>query len=109
MAGTIPQMFRDVANAADFLRQIADQHNLNLHRVISMGHSAGGHLALWLAGRQAIKKHGPLHMDDPLPIHGVVALAPLADIKRASEREVCNDALLGVMGGTPGHRAPALR
>ena len=99
--GDYPAMFRDVANAADFLRQIADQHNLNLHRVISMGHSAGGHLALWLAGRQAIKKHSPLHMDDPLPIHGMVALAPLADIKRASEREVCNDALLGVMGGTP--------
>ena len=94
-------MFRDVAIAADFLRQIADRHNLNLQRVISMGHSAGGHLALWLAGRQAIKTHSPLHMDDPLPIHGVVALAPLADIRRASEREICDDALATVMGGTP--------
>jgi acetyl esterase/lipase len=40
--------------ATNFLREIAEEYKLDITRVISMGHSAGGHLALWLGGRHNI-------------------------------------------------------
>ena len=99
--GDFPRMFLDVAAASDYLPQIAEAHHLDLNRVISMGHSAGGHLALWLAGRRNIEVASPLYASEPHPIHGVVALAPLADVTSGSESDLSSDALLAVMGGTP--------
>src|SRR5687768_8091238 len=51
--GGYPGTFLDAAAAADALRDHAARHNLDLSRVVSVGHSAGGHLALWLAARPA--------------------------------------------------------
>ena len=107
--GAFPAMFMDVAAAADKLRAIASQFNLDLSRVISCGHSAGGHLALWLAGRRKIPRKSPLHCDNPLPIHATLALAPLTDIARAAIREACGEALLEVMGGNPHEAADNYR
>ncbi len=104
--GAFPQMFLDVGLAADYLRQIAALHQLDLAQVISVGHSAGGHLALWLAGRPKIDRASPLFSAQPLPIRAVVALAPVADIERARAQGMCGEALLSVMGGEPA-AAPA--
>src|SRR5215468_7306163 len=46
--GGFPGTLDDVAAAVDHLAQIAPSHSLDLSRVIAIGHSAGGHLALWL-------------------------------------------------------------
>ena len=107
--GDYPQMFLDVGAAADFVAQIAEAHNLDLSRVISMGHSAGGHLALWLAGRRNIESASPLFVDEPLAIHGVVALAPLAHVTEGAESDLSSDALLAVMGGAPTESPEAYR
>jgi len=47
--GGYPQTLLDVAQAADLLRTVVAEHSLDLSRVVTMGHSAGGQLALWLA------------------------------------------------------------
>ena len=99
--GSFPKMFLDVAAAADYLRQLATRHELDLDRTISMGHSAGGHLALWLAGRKNIERASPLLSQTPLPIRAVLALAPLADIKRFIVEGAGSEALLDVIGGDP--------
>ncbi len=99
--GGFPRMFLDAAAAVDFLRQIAVEHALDLARVISAGHSAGGHLALWLAGRKRIPAESPLYSADPAPIQAVLALAPLTDIASAWRRGACGEALLDVMGSSP--------
>ena len=52
--GGYPGTFRDVAAAADRLREEARAHALDLTRMIAAGHSAGGHLALWLAARHRL-------------------------------------------------------
>ena len=104
--GDYPNMFLDVAAAADFLPRIAAHHALPLDRVITVGHSAGGHLALWLAGRSDLLRESPLYTNDPLRISGVVALAAVADIAYALEQGVCADSLPTVMGGDP-DTAPA--
>ncbi len=99
--GEYPQMFLDVAAAVDHLRHIADERSLNLSQVISMGHSAGGHLALWLAARHRIKDSSPLFSDSPLAVRAVLALAPFADIALLASAESPSEALLAVMGGRP--------
>ena len=51
--GGYPGTFQDAAAAADALRDHAARYNLDLSRLVATGHSAGGHLALWLAGAAA--------------------------------------------------------
>ena len=40
--GGWPGTFQDVASATDFLRKLAPKHDLDLTRVVLVGHSAGG-------------------------------------------------------------------
>jgi acetyl esterase/lipase len=79
--GGYPGTFLDVAAAADSLRDHAEAHALDLTRLVAVGHSAGGHLALWLAGRHRLPDASPLHTPDPLPIRHVVALGALPDLE----------------------------
>lgn len=107
--GDYPKLFLDVAAAADYLPEIAEARKLDLNRVITMGHSAGGHLALWLAGRRNIEAASPIFVSEPLAVHGAVALAPLADATHGSESDLSSDALLAVMGGRPKEMPSAYR
>src|ERR1700722_16963444 len=52
--GGWPNTFLDVAKGTDYLRKIADTYQLNLNSIVAMGHSSGGHLALWLAARRKL-------------------------------------------------------
>src|ERR1700724_95725 len=49
--GGWPGTFLDVAGATDYVMTIAATYRLDLQQVVAVGHSAGGHLALWLAAR----------------------------------------------------------
>ncbi|QAY76581.1 S9 family peptidase [Sphingosinicella sp. BN140058] len=82
--GGYPGTFLDAAAAADSLRVHAARYNLDLARVVAVGHSAGGHLALWLAGRGRLPASSPLRAADPLPIAGVVSLGGLPDLEEAA-------------------------
>ena len=78
-----PGLFQDVAAAADRVVAMAPEHGLDLGRVVVLGHSAGGHLALWLAGRWRLPDGDPLiARPGALPVHGVVAVAPVSDLDR---------------------------
>jgi len=83
--GGYPGTFLDVAAAADFLRELARQHPLDLERVVAVGHSAGGHLVLWLAGRPRIAESSPLRARDPLRLRHVFSLGGLGDLKAMHE------------------------
>ncbi len=76
-----PGTFQDVATAIDLLRTEGPKHGLDLDRVIAVGHSAGGHLALWAASRARIAASSPLHTADPLKIGAVISLAGIGDLK----------------------------
>src|SRR5688572_21602887 len=58
--GGWPNTYLDVGRAIDRLRDIAAPYKLDLHRVVVLGHSAGGHLAMWAATRQRIDAKSPL-------------------------------------------------
>lgn len=99
--GGWPGTFQDVAAGTDYLRDLAKKFPLDLERVIAIGHSAGGHLALWLAARSKIPPKGLLHDPDPLPLKGVVSLAGVGDLSLANLQEVCGGVIPKLMGGTP--------
>jgi acetyl esterase/lipase len=52
--GGYPGTFLDAAAATDALRANADKYRLDISPLVAVGHSAGGHLALWLAARPAV-------------------------------------------------------
>jgi acetyl esterase/lipase len=94
--GGWPGTFRDVSDALDFVRHL---DNVDATRVMTLGHSAGGQLALWLANRPP-ELSGP----HPLRVTGVVALAPVADLARASQLGLSDAVVDQLMGGAPAHK-----
>ena len=80
-----PGTFQDVAAGVDALRAEAPKYGLDLTRVIAVGHSAGGHLALWAASRGKIPASSPLHTADPLKIGAVISLAGIGDLKAQAD------------------------
>ena len=97
--GGWPNTFLDAGAAVDHLRVLAEDHPLDTERVFTIGHSAGGQLALWLAGRPALPPSSSLYDEDPLPVAGVLALAAAADLAFLAERGDCGDAATLLMGG----------
>lgn len=98
--GGWPGTFTDAAQATDHLRVLARSYPLELKRVITIGHSAGGQLALWLAGRKQISRRSLLYVSDPLKLSGVISLAGITDMRGFGSG--CNDAVRKVLGGTAG-------
>jgi acetyl esterase/lipase len=82
--GGYPGTFLDAAAAADALRTHAAQYRLDISPLVAVGHSAGGHLALWLAGRPRLPADSPLRTADPIPIRTVVSLGGLPDLEEAA-------------------------
>lgn len=107
--GGWPGTFLDVARGSDHLRVLATRYPLDLSRVVAAGHSAGGQLALWLAARGALPEQSELWTADPLPIHGVLGLAPAADLEGLHRAGTCGGAVGRLMGGSPGRRPERYR
>lgn len=66
--------------AADHVRVLAREFPLDTTRVIAVGHSAGGVLALWLGARASLPPTSELFADQPLPLRAVVALGADGDL-----------------------------
>ena len=103
VGGGWPGTFADVARGTDYLRTLALKFPLDLSRVVLVGHSAGGHLALWLAARRNLPKASPLFSETPLPVRGVASLAGITDLRRYREGPGgCNASVEKLLGGSPG-------
>ncbi|OLT04204.1 esterase [Pseudonocardia sp. CNS-004] len=94
--GGWPATFEDVAAAVDVL---AD-HPLPLDRVVAVGHSAGGHLATWLAVRPGLPSDAP-GAAPAVRLRGVVSQAGVLDLVDAERRGVGNGAASDLLGGGP--------
>jgi acetyl esterase/lipase len=99
--GGWPETFLDVGRGTDYARELAHEYPLDLARVITVGHSAGGHLALWVAGRRRIPTGSEIASADPLPLYGAVALAGVVDLTRAHALGLSADATGDFLGGSP--------
>jgi acetyl esterase/lipase len=100
--GGYPGTFLDSAKAADQLVVDAKKYNLDLTRVVAVGHSAGGHLALWLGGRSKLPATSPLRTANPLKIAHVISLGALPDLEAtaASPDNGCGTEVIAKLVGT---------
>ncbi len=98
--GGWPTTFEDVAKGTDYLRNISEEYTLDLTNVITMGHSAGGHLALWLAARPQLPKESKLYTQDPLEVSAIISLAGIPDLVSAAAQNICRGACEELMGGS---------
>jgi acetyl esterase/lipase len=101
VAGRWPDTFDDVAAALEALPALAREAlpRADARRTVLTGHSAGGHLALWAAARHVLPADAPWRTDGPVPLRGVVALAPIADFEVAEKLDVCAGASRQLLGG----------
>jgi acetyl esterase/lipase len=102
-AGGWPNTLRDAALATDHLAALAQQRPLDLRRVIIIGHSSGGQLALWLAARARLPPGSPLYRPHPLRPRAVIGLDAITDLQsyRIGPPGSCNTAVDELMDGTP--------
>ncbi|MGW5467396.1 alpha/beta hydrolase family protein [Streptomyces chartreusis] len=100
VAGRWPGTFDDVAAALDALPALVREAlpQADARRMVLTGHSAGGHLALWAAARHVLPADAPWRTDRPVPLRGVVALAPIADFTVADKLDVCGGAARQLLG-----------
>ena len=107
-----PGTFEDVAAGAAYVKTLAQQYPLDLKRIVFVGHSAGGHLALWLAARHNLPRDSPLAIDPSLLVRrsfseggrprGVVALAAITDLRSfAASKGFCNQSVVPLLAGAP--------
>lgn len=100
--GGWPGTLQDVAQAMDYLRAVITTSNIDPSRVVPVGHSAGGHLALWLAGRSQLPQNSPLVIQGtPLIPTGVISLAGAIDLELVWRLQLSHDAAGAFLGGSP--------
>ena len=88
LAGGFPATFDDIRAAMQSLPGLLEELYISISRTTVIGHSAGGHLALWLAN----ESHA---------IDRVVGLAPVGDLRAAAEAGIGAGAVPAFLGGTP--------
>jgi acetyl esterase/lipase len=86
--GGWPGTFEDIRSAYRFVRQETSRFHLDVDKLVVMGHSAGGQLALCLAA------HEP-------SLRRVISLAGVVDLKKAYALHLSNDAVVEFLGGKP--------
>ncbi|HJQ44316.1 MAG TPA: alpha/beta fold hydrolase [Jatrophihabitantaceae bacterium] len=85
--GGWPATFDDVSAAVDHLAEL----DVDTSRVVTVGHSAGGHLATWLGARTAAR----------VAVTGVVAQAAVLDLAAAHRDNLGGGAVRNLLGGAP--------
>jgi acetyl esterase/lipase len=87
-SGGYPGTYEDVATAIDLLPSLGPAHRMDPSRSVLVGHSAGGHLALWAAARAGLPTNSPLKTRDPFLPPWVISLAGIGDV-RGSAAAIC--------------------
>jgi acetyl esterase/lipase len=101
--GGWPSTLLDVARATDALADIANpaaDGRLDLEHVVTVGHSAGGQLAMWLAGRHKLSADAP-GAHPVVGVRGVVAQAGVLDLVQGAAAGLGGGAVVRFLGGTP--------
>jgi acetyl esterase/lipase len=95
--GGIKGTTSDIQSGMAQLKLMEQPHALDLRRVVVVGHSAGGHLALWLADRTHDQKFLRLYSGSSIFLRGVVSLAGITDLRRTGT--ACDANVPMLMGG----------
>ncbi len=83
--GGYPGTYLDINAALDKLAAEAPRYQLDTERIVAMGHSAGGQLVQWIAGRARITPSSPLFQRKLLPVRDIISLGGLADLRNEKD------------------------
>jgi acetyl esterase/lipase len=100
--GGWPVTLTDVAQAVDALPGLIERERPGLvdpERVVYVGHSAGGHLALWAALRDRLPVGAPGRASRPPRVAGVVALGAAVNLAEADRLGSGRGAVADFLGG----------
>jgi acetyl esterase/lipase len=97
--GGWPFTLEHVAAAVDYLAVLAEGLPLDLDRVAVVGHSAGGHLAVWSGSRNLLAERSPGAMPKVEP-KLVIGQGAVIDLVAAARDEIGNRAVIDFLGGT---------
>jgi acetyl esterase/lipase len=97
-SGGWPATFEDVAAGIDHLGRL--EESLDLTRVVAIGHSAGGHLALWAAARPGLPAGAP-GGEPNIRLAAAASQAGVADLREAARLGLSRRATESLLGGTP--------
>ena len=96
VGGGWPGTFEDIADSLNYTDKLL---NINQRAKFVMGHSAGGHLALWTAAAGHLPPQSRLSQRIKTKIQGVIGLAAIADLATYSlgtnSCEVVTEKLMG--------------
>ncbi|MET0449984.1 MAG: alpha/beta hydrolase [Aeromicrobium sp.] len=92
--GGWPETFEDVAAAIDAL---AGVDGLDVSTVVTLGHSAGGHLAVWAAGRPGLT--GSPWAEPAVTVTAAISQAGVLDLSAATAADLGGGAVQAFMGG----------
>jgi acetyl esterase/lipase len=98
--GGWPSTFEDVAAGIDHLAVLGASSGLDTSRVAVVGHSAGGHLAVWAAGRGRLPAGAPGASPRIRPA-AAVSQAGVLDLASAHRAGLSSDAVSALLGGGP--------
>jgi acetyl esterase/lipase len=104
IGGGWPTTFQDIATAVDHLAHL----DVDLTGVVAVGHSAGGQLATWAAGRGTRPADAP-GADPVVALTGAVSQAGVLDLAVAAGTGVGRGAVVDLLGGTPDERPDRYR
>jgi acetyl esterase/lipase len=96
--GGWPQTFEDVSAGIDLLAAAAEEHGLDLGSVTALGHSAGGHLAVWAAGRAGLPQGVPGSGAPKVPLTAVVSQSGVLNLAQAHELGLSDGAVENLLG-----------
>ncbi|WP_375484858.1 alpha/beta hydrolase family protein [uncultured Jatrophihabitans sp.] len=94
--GGWPATFDDIALGIDHLANL----DVDTSRVVAVGHSAGGHLAVWAAGRPQLPAGGP-GASPAVRLTAAVSQAGVLDLAVAQDTGVGAGAAADLLGGGP--------
>jgi acetyl esterase/lipase len=89
--GGYPRTLDDVAAAVEHLAVAASAAGIETGPTITVGHSAGGHLAVWALSRPG----------GALPLAGAVSLAGVLDLRLGAQEQIGEGAVTDFLGGAP--------
>ena len=92
--GGVPETLDDIAAGIDAL---ADVPGLDTSTLVTLGHSAGGHLATWAASRGRFER-----WSDRVPVTAVISQAGVLDLQAGYDERLGANAVVAFLDHAPG-------
>ena len=102
--GLWTETFNDVIDAINYLSNIKESYLLDLSNVTVIGHSAGGHLALWLGSKNEVRNNDGIFNELFVSIRKVISLAGVTDLMKMweiHEQKGMKSHVANLLGGPP--------